>query len=222
MAEIWIASGGPRPELGWFAHKPDRAPLICADSGLDHALAAGARPTLVVGDLDSVSDRALAWAERLEIEVQRAPRDKDELDLELALTAALERHASTIVVLAGDGGRLDMAVASLMVLTQPRWADIQITAFVGAATVTVVRGERELLGRAGDLVSLLPVGGPARVHTRGLRFGLAGDELAPWAGRGVSNELTGSRATVRVEAGVVLAIQPEGPRPSSDHRAEPA
>jgi hypothetical protein len=37
---------------------------MAVDGGLDHALAAGLEPTHLVGDLDSVTDTALAWAAR--------------------------------------------------------------------------------------------------------------------------------------------------------------
>ena len=37
--------------------------VIAADGGLDHALAAGLTPAVLVGDLDSVSSDGLAWAE---------------------------------------------------------------------------------------------------------------------------------------------------------------
>jgi thiamine pyrophosphokinase len=53
------------------------------------------------------------------------------------------------------------------------------------------------------------VGGPALgVRTQGLRYPLADEELVPGSTRGVSNELLDSEATVTVERGVVLAVQP--------------
>jgi thiamine pyrophosphokinase len=61
----------------------------------------------------------------------------------------------------------------------------------------------------GDLVTLLPVHGPARrVTTTGLLYPLNGEDLNPGSTRGVSNELVDDQATVALDAGVLLAIQP--------------
>jgi thiamine pyrophosphokinase len=80
---------------------------------------------------------------------------------------------------------------------------------MGPAIVTVVRARSDLVGAPGDLVTLVPVHGPARgVTTEGLLYPLAGDDLAPGSTRGVSNQLVGTRATVSLEAGVLLAVQP--------------
>jgi thiamine pyrophosphokinase len=66
-----------------------------------------------------------------------------------------------------------------------------------------------LVGSAGELLTLLAVGGHATgVRTTGLRFSLSGDTLVPGSTLGVSNELLGGPATVSVETGVVVAIRP--------------
>jgi thiamine pyrophosphokinase len=53
------------------------------------------------------------------------------------------------------------------------------------------------------------VHGPARgITTAGLRYPLAGEDLDPATTRGVSNELVGERATVRLRSGVLLAVLP--------------
>ncbi len=58
-----------------------------------------------------------------------------------------------------------------------------------------------------DLVSLLATGGPAAgVSTTGLRWPLDDAVLEPGSTRGVSNELTGGRATVTVREGSLLVI----------------
>ncbi|MFU8778494.1 MAG: hypothetical protein ACNA7M_12625, partial [Roseovarius sp.] len=48
-------------------------------------------------------------------EVRRHPRDKDVLDLELALDEAAARGATTMIVVGVFGGRLDHELAALAV-----------------------------------------------------------------------------------------------------------
>jgi thiamine pyrophosphokinase len=188
---------------------PAGAWVVAADSGLDHAVALGLAVDLVVGDLDSVSPQRLAAARAAGVEVQEHPSAKDATDLALALDAAAARGPAEVVLVGGHGGRLDHLLANALVVADDAYAHLRLTARMGPATVTVVRDQATLSGTRGELVSLLPVHGPATgVTTQGLLYPLTGEDLPPGSTRGVSNELTGTEATVELEAGVLLAVQP--------------
>ncbi|MCY4422106.1 MAG: thiamine diphosphokinase [Acidimicrobiaceae bacterium] len=184
--------------------------VIAADGGLDAARRWRLRVDAVVGDLDSASEAAMDWAKRCGATVDAHPADKDMTDLELAMARVLEQVDAVHVVLP-PGGRLDHAVTNLAVLASPRWAALEVSATVGEAHVTVVRGRRRLRGEVGELLSLLAVGGPALVaSTSGLLFPLAEEALSPTSGRGTSNVIVATPPTVDVVEGVVLAIRPTG------------
>ena len=138
--------------------------VIAADGGLDVALGLGWHVDVVVGDQDSASDEALERARRRGVEVVAHPERKDETDLELALEFACQR-AEQVHVLLSAGGRLDHALANLLVMASPRWTSVTVSATVDTAQVEVVRGCRELAGAVGDTVSLIAVG--ARPGWRG-------------------------------------------------------
>ena len=94
-------------------------------------------------------------------------------------------------------------------LASPRYAHVRIEARVGDASLTVVHEHVELSGSPDNLCSLLPLGGPAvGVRTEGLRFPLLHETLPPGTTRGVSNEFVGTRATVSLDDGVLLAVLP--------------
>jgi thiamine pyrophosphokinase len=185
---------------------PTDAFVIAADSGVDHALALGRRVDLAVGDFDSVTPDGLA---RVAGDVERHPEAKDETDLELGLAAALERDATCVVVAGGHGGRVDHFIANALLLASPRFASMHIEAFVGTARITVVRRTATLRGAVGDLVSLLAVGGAAMgVRTDGLVYPLRGERLDAGSTRGVSNVFAEATASVALEEGTLLAVQP--------------
>lgn len=184
--------------------------VVAADSGVEHALALGRGVDLVVGDLDSAAPAAIDAAVAGGAEVRSFPVDKDESDLELALRAARACGATRVIVVGGAGGRLDHFLANALLLASPSFADVDIEALVGDARITVVRREARLAGAPGDVCSLLAAGGPARgVRTTGLRFPLHGEDLLPGSTRGLSNELTEPVATVSLEHGALLAVQPD-------------
>ncbi len=143
--------------------------------------------------------------------MERHPRAKDATDLELGLAAAVATGATRVVVVGGHGGRLDHLLANALLLAAPPFADLVVEARMGQAWVTVARPGRTttVTGFVGDVVSLLPVGGPATgVTTSGLAYPLTGGALAPGTTRGVSNELTAPAAVVTLEGGTLLVVKP--------------
>jgi thiamine pyrophosphokinase len=206
---VVVVAGGDPPRRDAALAVPAGAPVIAADGGLEHAVALGLHVATVVGDFDSVHADALSRATAAGTLAVRHPEAKDATDLELALDAALELRPARVLVVSGDGGRLDHLLATLLLLASPRYADVQVDAEVGAASVHVVRRERILRGRPGALVSLLPLHGAAEgVRTEGLEYPLAGERLEPGSSRGVSNVFVGESARVTVEQGVLAAVLP--------------
>lgn len=205
-----VVAGGSAPGPGEVAAAEGWDVVVAADSGLDHAVALGLAVDLVVGDLDSVSEAALAEARSAGTAVEPHPTDKDATDLALALDAAVRGGAGELVVVGLGGGRPDHEIANLLLLAAPAFAAVEVEAHTDAGHFVVVRSRpRRLAGRPGGLVTLLPVHGPARgVRTEGLRWPLHGEDLLEATTRGVSNELVGSEATVVVAEGVVLAVLP--------------
>ena len=220
---VVVTGGDPLHDVALPAIPAD-APVVAADSGVDRAHELGLRVRLAVGDFDSVSAAALDAARRDGAEVHRHPVAKDATDLELALAAALalEPRPDRLIVLGGHGGRLDHLLANALLLASDALRGVEVVAQMGHARVTVVRHRGALTGAPGEIVTLLPVGGPARgVVTEGLRYPLQDEDLAPGTTRGVSNQLLASEAAVTLRSGVLLAVQPgpaapPGPRPPLD------
>jgi thiamine pyrophosphokinase len=205
---VVVAGGEPPVSDAGLALPPD-APVIAADGGLAHALALGLDVALVVGDLDSASPVHVREAEELGARIEQHPEAKDATDLELALDAALERGPARIVIVAGDGGRLDHLLGNLLLLASDKYADVEVDAALGTARLHVVRRERTLEGSPGDLLSLVPLHAPAEgVRTHGLLYPLVDETLEAGSSRGISNVFAESSARVSLERGVLLAIRP--------------
>jgi len=208
----------PRAIIFANGHLPDLEParhlirgddfLIAADGGMRHILALGLLPSIVIGDLDSLTpdDR-----QRLEggsgVEIRQYPRDKNETDLELALRAALDAGYCSLLVLAALGGRLDQTIANLSLLTAPRLSTLDVRLDDGVEEAFFVRDRAAISGKPGDTVSLLPWGSPAQgVTTEGLRWPLRGETLYSDKTRGISNELLAETATISLKSGLLLVI----------------
>ena len=181
--------------------------IIAADGGTHHALAVGAIPHVVIGDLDSLSPDEQARVEAAGAQVIRFSPRKDETDLELALLHAVREGATEIVILAALGGRLDQTIANLLLLALPELSGLDVRIVEGQQTVFLIHDEALIEGRPGDTVSLIPLGGDAvGVTTEGLEWPLHEDTLRFGPARGVSNVLTAERARVRVRRGSLLCV----------------
>jgi thiamine pyrophosphokinase len=208
---VVVVSGGGPPAADAADGLAGADLVIAADRGLDHALALGLRVDIALGDMDSVSTDGLAAAVAEGTRVERHPAAKDQTDLELALDQALAAGAGRIVVLGEDAGRFDHLMAGALLLAHERYAGVNVEARLGANRVTVIRPTHpaSLEGAPGDVVSLLPLHGPARgVTTERLLYPLADEDLPAGTTRGVSNEMVAESAQVSLRGGVLLALQP--------------
>ena len=189
---------------------PRDAFVIAADGGVDAALAGGLSVDAAVGDFDSVTPAGLAEVERQGALVDRHPAAKDATDLELALDHAYARRPARIVLVASGGGRLDHLVSSLLLIARGAVRGSRDR----RAARRSHRPRRPRSTRAGRSARLRSspcsrsVGRRTAYGRTVSRYPLDGETLEPGSSRGVSNVFVGARATVTVDEGVLLAIQP--------------
>jgi thiamine pyrophosphokinase len=181
--------------------------LIAADGGTRHALALGLTPSVVIGDLDSLTADDRRKLDAAGTEIRRYPRDKNETDFELTLQYAVEAGYHDILLVAALGDRLDQTLGNLALLSDPSLVGLHIRVDDGMEQVFFVSTQARLEGRPGDLVSLIPWGIEVTgVTTDGLRWPLQGDMLYPFKTRGISNELLGEMASISLESGLLLIV----------------
>jgi thiamine pyrophosphokinase len=188
---------------------PPGSRIIVADGGAEHALRLGLAADVAVGDFDSIAASDLEALERAGTRIVRHARAKDATDLALALDLALELQPRRILVVGSGSGRADHTFGQMQLLASDAYRSVEMDAQLGPASIHVVRGERDLAGTPGDLISLFAVHGPAeRVVTQGLVYPLQGETLAPGSSRGVSNVFAAAEVRITVEHGVLLVVRP--------------
>jgi thiamine pyrophosphokinase len=191
--------------------------VVAADGGARHAEALGVTIDVWVGDGDSVDPGMLEALAARGTPLERSRPDKDESDTELAVLAALRRGADGIVIVGALGGtRLDHSLANIGLLALPALAERPAVLLDAHSRVSLIQApgpdggpiERRLVGRPGDVVSLLPVGpGVTGVTTAGLAYPLRDEPLPEGLARGLSNVRLAGTAGVTVRHGLLLVVE---------------
>jgi len=207
-----IVIGGDRPDSRALAHIPKDATIICADSGLDHALALGLTPHVFLGDMDSVSPGALASSQHETWTVISYDPLKDQTDTELALQYASSQGFLNITLLWGSGDRIDHVLGALAALSHESLSPVQnLVAWIGADRVQILHGPRTHKDQVlvGTTVSLMPLGPSVTgVSTNGLQWNLDREILAAQSSRGVSNIANQTHINIDIETGVLAVVYP--------------
>jgi thiamine pyrophosphokinase len=186
--------------------KPDDL-LVAADGGAHHCLAMGLTPHLVVGDLDSLTEQEITEMTQAGAQIKRYEMRKDATDLELAFFHAQEAGANEALVLGGLGRRWDQTLANLLLPVYHRLSGLAITYWDNGQWLYLVDDRREIVGRKGTRVSLIPLKGDALgVTTQGLDYPLMDETLVFGATRGISNVMLGEQAVVSLRQGVLLCV----------------
>lgn len=203
---VFVVAGGELPEPQRFAPFARAANLvIAADAGYDYLLAMGARPQLLLGDLDSISPTALADARRAAVTMETFPTEKDCTDTELVLREAVRRGAACVLACGTFGDRLDHTLANVLLLASPALRETDVRLLDARQEVRLVHGSVQLRTQPGETISLLPVGGEVRgVTTTGLYYPLSDATLQTGPALGISNVAVGEDVAVRAASGALL------------------
>lgn len=180
--------------------------VIGVDGGTDALLAAGLEVDLVIGDMDSLSDRTKEMVEDGRLSSVRYPEDKDESDLEIALKWCRGNTVGEIACAGVTGGRLDHTLAALGSLARNAALRPVIHDAVSTTWILSEDGRRRVdITRPGTTVSVIALEDDSRLESSGLRWTLPAS-LTPLWDRGLSNRTIAADARVTITRGAALVI----------------
>ncbi|KUG03267.1 thiamin pyrophosphokinase [hydrocarbon metagenome] len=179
--------------------------ILCADGGANYAYQLGVLPDYIIGDMDSINENILEYYNSRQVPFKKYPRRKDFTDIQLAMSTAEEMGAQEIILLGTQGKRFDHSLSNLYCGLEYVKRGIKIIHYGPECTVYLVCSQMSLQGRAGDLVSVLPLGGVAAgVYLKDFEYPLENVVLEcdnPYA---VSNVLAEDTAQIELENGVLV------------------
>ncbi len=181
--------------------------LVAVDGGLNHLLRIGKMPDLLIGDLDSISDKQRTSMERAGVEILQFPEEKDETDLELALLELVKRKYPTLRILGGLGKRMDQTLGNISLLGMPALQSLDVRLVDDSCEIFLLKQNKKIKGRINDRISLIPMfGSVLGITTMGLKYPLKNEVLFPEKSRGISNIMNRSTCTVNFVQGKLLCV----------------
>ena len=177
--------------------------VIAADSGYRHALAAGITPDLLIGDFDS-----LQGLPEKDIEIIKAPAEKDDTDTMLAIKHALALGYQQFLLLGATGGRLDHQTANIAACAYIAEQGGSCKMQDSSNIIYVIKNSLLRLKKKENWsVSVFSYTEMAfGVTLAGLKYALNNATLTNTDPLGVSNEFAEDTATVEVKDGILLII----------------
>lgn len=219
MTTFTILLGGDLVRTPRLDRQVEGTRVIAADAGIGHARLLGLMPELWVGDFDSVP--ADLPADLAAVPRQVFPPEKDKTDGELAIAAALERGATSLVLAGAFGGkRADHAYLHLALSLRLAEAGTKVLLTSGAQEgVPLLPGKASFDYADGTLFSVLGFSDLSGLTVAGAKWPLDHVEVAFGSSLTISNEVksqkTGGRLEIALGHGRALLLAHPYPLPES-------
>lgn len=203
-----IIAGGDVPSPRVFREIVSRGQSVVAvDGGVENLLGLGMFPDLVIGDLDSISEKGKKQIQKNGVEIQQHPSRKNKSDLEIAMEEAVKKNYDEILILGACGKRVDHTLFNLMLLFRFVNCRPTIRIFGKTEEIFAASGRTILRETKGTVVSLVPFSERVTaVKLKGFRYELNGEDLLSGTSRGLSNVVEKTPATIEFENGKLLVI----------------
>ncbi len=202
----WIIAAGAIDEPSFYRSlKIGQDDLvICADGGYDHARLLGIKPSIVIGDMDSVSMPVFEKT----VPVLKYPTDKDKTDSQLAVEYALDNNYNEIIILCATGDRIDHTIANIMLLVLIAERGGEGLILNGRSKIALITDKMTLIrGKKSDDISFIPLTDVVEgVTTEGLLYNMQNATLKIGDTLSMSNEFRAQKAHISIKDGKLLVV----------------
>ena len=179
--------------------------VIAADGGYDTLMRLGITPDVIIGDMDSTSQRGVPQ----DITVIKHPVEKDETDAYLAYRTGVQKGYSDFRLYGGVGGRPDHTFANYSLLYGAKLDGNSIVLVDRDYEIFVIKDETlSIVGSVGATFSVFAIGGKCEsVTISGAKYNADSVSLDESFALGVSNSFVGGEVTVEAKGGALLIMK---------------
>lgn len=190
--------------------------IIVADRGLIVADKLNIKPSIIVGDFDSVdNDILLKYKKGGEfysdkIIFHKFKSEKDLTDTHIAINYAIDQNPEKVLIFGATGTRLDHTIANINILNLFLEKNIKAQIIDNNNKIylinryTVIKKDKLY----GNYISLLPLTtNVLNVTLRGFKYNLTNRKLTIGDSIGISNEILQEEAYIQLSDGILIVIE---------------
>ena len=178
--------------------------LIGVDSGVSHLYKLFFRPTHLIGDLDSISEKDLERVKKDNTTFIELEENKDKSDLEAALELALGLNSDNIVLIGGEKGEVDQLFGIFALCAA--YSDKLNIKWMNKGYDIFFQNEITIGLEKGNLFSIVPVTKLENVFIKGALWNLNGETIQLGSSRTLRNESTDEEVYIKIENGKAAII----------------
>ncbi|HCM82480.1 MAG: Thiamine pyrophosphokinase [Microgenomates group bacterium GW2011_GWC1_43_11] len=181
--------------------------LIGVDRAAYVLLKLGISVDLAIGDFDSVTKKEMNEIRTRISTIKQYPQEKDQTDLELAVTYALTIHPEEIALFGVTGGRLDQSLAALHLLRTIHEHKCRASVRDEHNFMALVSGKYQI-PKTKDFpyLSILPATDEIIVTIKGCKYPLEKYRMEKGTTLGVSNVIISDFADISVHKGTAYCV----------------
>jgi len=202
---IVLANGKPpKKNVVTFFKKRGFDNLICADGGANSAMNMNLIPDIILGDLDSISTKALHKYKSISkiIEIKR----QTDTDVEKCLKYAIKNKFDEVLLTGATGNRLDHTFCNLGIVLK-FFSQINISLVAEDSFLKPIKGNVKLRSFAGEIISLYGFDKKTRITSSGLRYPLKNISLPFGEKESTSNVATKNIVELKIKNGTAFVIR---------------
>lgn len=201
-----LVAGGDKEEYKNFKTKYDF--ILATDKAALYLLSQKIVPDLVLGDMDSVSEREIDKILKLNIPLRKFNSDKNNSDCELGIIELIKRGYVEIDLIGGTGGRLDHEIANILLLEKYS-KEVTITLISNKNKIQVFQIGKYQIHTKLHYISFFSLTDFSIISLKNFKYDLDKRKIYRGETLCLSNELPGNIGDVEVLEGKILFIESE-------------
>lgn len=178
--------------------------IIAADGGADYLKTENIIPDLIIGDLDSVKKRTLAFFKNRSL--IKKVRDQNTTDFEKSLFFCLKEKKDNIIVFGFSGDRADHTLNNFSILKR-YYKKFNIRLISDEFEIFFIDKKIIFPYRKNETVSLLGLPKASKINSKGLKYRLKDTDLEFGVREGALNESTSSKVSIEFKSGYLLLFK---------------
>jgi len=201
----FIYTGGKIDPSQITTHPKGDDLVIAVDAGWKNAELLGEKPSVLIGDFDSLGEENIPKGP----ELVRLRPEKDNTDTQAAVELAIDRGATEIDIVGGLSGRLDHTLSNLFILENLASRGIYAIAYDGVSRARFMNASSVIIARSQyKYVSIISIDEKVKgVEIDGCKYPLKKATLYRHFQYAVSNEIEGNCTLIAVKKGRVFIIE---------------